>query len=348
MSVRPARRWTAALAAASALLLASCAGAPAGEDTSVAPEPSPTTASAADFPLTITSALGDAVIDAKPERVVTLGWGADDIALQLGTVPVGVEADTWAGDADGLRPWFREVVEEKGAALPAAVQMYPELDVDAIVALEPDLVLAPQSGLDQAMFDQLSALVPVVAHPGEAWGTSVEDQVRLAAQALGVPERGEELLAEREAALEKARTDHPEIVGKTFAYVYAGEPGSLYVYPPNDSRVALLSSLGLELDPAVEALEAPAGEFVASIGLENVDVLDDVDVLFTWFNSTEEQEATEGQDLFQRIPAFERGSYAPMLDRQLGMAVSVATPLSIPWALDQYLPQIVDAVSKVS
>ena len=350
MSARLSRRWPAALAAAAALLLASCAGSPTGNDTSAAPDADgpTTTAAGAGFPVTIASSLGDAVIDAKPERIVTLGWGADDIAIQLGTVPVGVEEDTWSGDADGLRPWFRAVVEEKGAALPEPIQMYPELDVDAIVALEPDLVIAPQSGLDQAMFDQLSAIVPVVAHPGEAWGTSVEDQVRLAAQALGETERGERLLLEREAALEQVRTDHPEIVGKTFAYVYAGEPGSLYVYPPNDSRVALLTSLGLELAPAVEALEAPAGEVVASLGRENVDILDDVDVLFTWFNSEEEQEATESQDLFQRIPAFERGSYAPMLDRQLGMAVSVATPLSIPWALDKYLPQIVDAVSKVS
>jgi len=344
MSLRIVRRW-AALSALAALALGACSAAPE--------EPTPTAGSSEAggsdvFPVTISHALGEAVIESRPERVVTLGWGADDIVLQLGTVPVGVEEDTWAGDEDKLRPWFRDLLEEQGAALPETIQMYPELDVDAIVALEPDVVIAPQSGLDQAMYDQLSAFVPVVAHPGEAWGTAVEDQVRLAAQALGVPEKGEELVAAREAALEQARTEHPEIVGTTFAYIYAGEPGSLYVYPPNDSRVALLTSLGLEVEPKVAALEAPEGEFVASIGLENVDVLDDVDVLFTWFNSEEEQQATESQDLFQRIPAFQRGSYAPMLDRQLGMAVAVATPLSIPWALEKYLPQIVDAVAKVS
>jgi len=34
-----------------------------------------------------------------------------------------------------------------------------------------------------------------------------------------------------------------------------------------------------------------------------------------------------------------------MLDRSLGMAVSVASPLSIPWALDRYVPQIAAAVA---
>lgn len=349
MPVRPTRARTVALLSGAALLLAACSGTPADDGPSSAPEASSPTTSDAAFPVTVTSSLGDAVIGAKPERVVTLGWGADDIAVSLGTVPVGVEADAWAGDADGLRPWFREAVEERGADLPQAIAMYPELDVDAIVALDPDLVLAPQSALDQAMFDQLSALVPVVAHPGDAWATSVEDQVRVAAEALGVPERGEEILAERQAALDSVKVEHPELADVTFAYVYlGGEPGTLQVYLPGDTRVALLTSFGLQLDPAVADLEPDPGTFVATLGLENADRLDDVDVLFTWFNDEAEQAAVESQELFARIPAFQSGAYVPMLDRALGMAVSVATPLSIPWAIDEYVPVITEAVAKVS
>ena len=122
---------------------------------------------------------------------MTLGWGAADIAFSLGTVPVGIEEDTWGGDADGYQPWFRDAVEDEGAELPETIAMYPELDVDAIIALEPDLVLAPQSGLEQDVFDQLSAFVPVVAYPGEPWQTSLEDQVTIAAEALGVPEKAD-------------------------------------------------------------------------------------------------------------------------------------------------------------
>src|SRR5690606_6798839 len=294
------RRWTGALAGlAAATLLAACStgsGSPSPSSPEATASGTATaTATAAPvaedaFPVTVTSSLGDAVIEAKPERVVTLGWGADDIAVSLGTVPVGVEADTWAGDADGLRPWFREAVEAQGVEIPQAIAMYPELDVDAIVALEPDLVLAPQSSLDQAMFDQLSAFVPVVAHPGDAWATSVDDQVTMAAKALGVPERGEEILAARDAAIAKAKADHPQFADVTFAYVYlGGEPGSMSVYMPGDARVALLTSLGLQLDPAVADLEPDPGTFVANLGLENADKLDDVDVLFTWFNDEAEQ-----------------------------------------------------------
>ncbi len=343
----PRRLALVAGVAAAAVALASC-GSSADES---APDTMTDDATvAADvFPVTIPSALGDAVIDAKPERVVALGWGAADISLSLGTVPVGIEIDTWAGDADGYQPWFREAVEAEGAELPATIDMYPELDVEKIIGLEPDLILAPQSGIDQATFDQLSEFAPVVAYPGEAWATSIEDQITIAAEALGVPDKAEATIAIGADALADAAAAHPEFAGKTFAYVYGGDqPGALSVYMPGDTRVTLLTDLGLVLAPSVADLPADPGSFVSTLGLENADQLDDVDVLFTWFNDTDEQAATEAQPLWQQIPAFQSGAYLPMIDRPLGMAVSVATPLSIPWALDTYVPQIAEAVSHVS
>jgi iron complex transport system substrate-binding protein len=334
-----------ATATAVALTLAACGGTSddAAGDGSVEPS------SDGQFPVSIESTLGTAEIAAKPERVVTLGWGAADIAFSLGTTPVGIESDTWGGDEDGYQPWFRQAVEAAGDELPTTIAMYPELDIDAVVALEPDLVLAPQSGLDQATYDQLSALVPVVAYPGEPWQTSLEDQVTIAAEALGVPEKAQPLLDERQAAIEKAATDNPELAGKTFAYVYGGDqPGALSVYLPGDTRVELLTGLGLELAPSVSALTSSPGTFTATLGLENADQLNDADLLFTWFNSAEEQASTEAQPLWAQIPAFASGAYVPMLDPKLGMAVSVATPLSVPWALDEYLPLITAGAAKIA
>ena len=332
-----------ATATAVALTMTACGG--SSDDSGSTPSASAGSA----FPVSIESALGTAEIPAKPERVVTLGWGAADIAFSLGTTPVGIESDTWGGDAQGYEPWFREAVEKAGDELPATIAMYPELDVDAVVALNPDLVLAPQSGLDQKTYDQLSAFVPVVAYPGDAWQTSLEDQVHIAAEALGVPEKAQPLLDERQAAIDKAASDHPELAGLTFAYVYGGDqPGALSVYLPGDPRVELLTGLGMTLAPSVSALTASPGTFVATLGLENADQLDDAQLLFTWFNDADEQAATEAQPLWAQIPAFASGAYVPMLDPQLGMAVSVATPLSVPWALDQYLPLITAGAAHVA
>ncbi|QTE31449.1 iron-siderophore ABC transporter substrate-binding protein [Pengzhenrongella sicca] len=343
-----ARRRLTALTAVGAVALTLTACASTDDDASASSSGDASEASSA-FPVTITSTLGEATIEAKPERVVAIGWGAADIALALGTVPVGIEADTWGGDADGYQPWFRAAVEEQGAELPATIVAYPEIDVEKIIGLDPDLIIATQSGIDQATFDQLSAYAPVVAHPGEAWATSSADQVSIAAQALGVPAKGDELIAATQDAYAAVAAEHPEFAGTTFAYVYGGDqPGALGVYMPGDTRVALLTDLGLELAPSVADLEPDPGSFYSTLGLENADALDDVDVLFTWFNDTDEQAATEAQPLWQQISAFSSGAYLPMIDRQLGMAVSVASPLSIPWALDTYVPQIAAVVAKAS
>ncbi|WP_129336491.1 ABC transporter substrate-binding protein [Cellulomonas endophytica] len=346
--MRHLRRTAAAgLAAATALVLAACGGTDAGDAAATASGGSGTAAAGA-FPVEIEGALGTAVIEARPERVVTLGWGADDIALGLGTVPVGIEVDTWGGDEDGYHPWFREAVEEQGAELPETIAMYPELDVDAVLALEPDLVLMPQSGIEQDTYDQLSEVVPVVAYPDAPWQTSLEDQVEIAATALGLPDRAQPLLDERRAAIEAAAAEHPELAGLTYAYVYAGtQAGALTVYMPGDTRVSFLSELGLELAPSAAALEPDPGTFAATLGLENADTLSDAQLLFTWFNDRAEQEATESQPLFAQIPAVASGAYVPMLDRALGMAVTTATPLGIPWALDAYLPMITSAAANV-
>lgn len=350
MRARPSRRslrGTLAAAAAGALVLGLAACGSSGSASSASPSGDDTAATAA-FPVTIESTLGKAVIDAAPKRVVALGWGAADIVLSLGVVPVGIEADTWGGDADGYQPWFRDAVEKKGATLPKTIAMYPEIDTEAIIALEPDVVIAPQSGLDQATFDLLSQFVPVVAHPGVAWQTPADEQVRIAATALGVPDKAQGVIDDTHAAISAARDAHPELAGTSFAYVWGGTPGSLDVYLKGDPRVNLLTDLGLTLAPSVADLKPATGSVgTSALGLENADRLADVDVLFTWFNDEAEQKATEAQPLWAQIPAVKRGSYVPMLDRQLGMAVSVASPLSIPWALDTYVPQIAAAIAKV-
>jgi iron complex transport system substrate-binding protein len=348
---RPAaRRGLAAVAVvgAAALTLAGCAG-DSSDDTTAGSGGESAAAEDGAFPVTIESALGEATIEQKPERVVALGWGAADIAYSLGTLPVGIESDDWAGDEEGFQPWFRDAVEAAGDELPETITMYPELDVEKVIGLEPDLILAPQSGIDQATFDQLSDFAPVVAYPGDPWATSVEDQITIAAEALGEPEKGTALIEDIQAQYDEVKEAHPEWADVTYAYVYGGDqPGALSVYMPGDTRVALLSGLGLQLAPSAAGLEADPGAFVATVGLENADTLDDVELLFTWFNDEAEQQATESQPLWQQMPAFASGAYLPMIDRQLGIAVTTATPLSVPYALDKYVPQIEEAVAKVS
>ncbi|NDL58685.1 iron-siderophore ABC transporter substrate-binding protein [Phytoactinopolyspora mesophila] len=343
--------WIVA-AAAAAFIMAGCANA---EDPAEADGAADTTAGAGDtgsdspeqFPVSIDSALGTAVIESPPERVVTIGWGPEDLVFALGVVPVGVEHDEWSGDEDGYRPWFREAVEEAGHELPETFMATPEIDMDAIVALEPDVIIAPNSGLTQSDFDVLNELAPTVAYPERAWATPWDTQIELIAEALGKSDQAPVLIDEITAYFTEAAAAHPEFEDVTFAYIYAVQPGLLHLYQRHDPRVEFLTRLGLQEVPELAEMELSEGQFTTDLGLEQADLLDDADIIVTWFNDDANQAEIEAQPLYARIPAVERGTYVPINDHHLAAASSLMTPLTVPWVLDDYLELISDAVDQL-
>ena len=347
MSARPrrstvGRRARAAAAVAAVALLAAC-GAGGGEAEDGAESSAPA-AEADAFPVTIEHALGTTEITEQPERVVTIGWGSQDTVLALGIVPVGVPADTWAGDPDtGLLPWTAEEVEELGGEAPTTFIDMPEVDVEEIALLAPDLVLATYSGITAEVYEQLSAIAPTVAYPDQPWLVSWQDQTVINGTALGRKADAEKLVEEMTDTIAAAAEANPTLEGKTFAYVYASPDGTLGAYVAGDPRVDLLTDLGMALAPSIDELEVPAGTFYVDLGTENTDLLADVDVLVTFFNDEAEQATVEGLGTFSSIPAVQRGSYVALLDRQLGMAMSTTTALSLPWGLEEFVPQLVTA-----
>jgi len=312
----------------------------------------PVAAAAADasaaFPVTLQSALGTAVIAKPPRRVVTLGLGADDVVVALGITPVGVARADWGGDADGYWPWVRAAITARGDPLPQTFAAYPELDIEAIVALQPDVVLAPFSGVSPEAFRQLSQRVPVVAYPERQYLTPMETQIDLIAAALDKRTQGEALKAQIRARLASAASRYPLLRDKTFAYVRLDpRSGNLGVYVVGDPRVDTLISMGMRLAPSVVQLKAANGSFAHSLGLEHADKLADADVLVTWFYAEQERERAMDVGLYAAIPAIGRGSALALTDASLVMASSSGAPLAVDWMLDRLGPRLEAAASRV-
>ncbi len=323
---------------------------PAAAPASSAPASNAAPAAAADrFPVTIDSALGQAVIPAPPKRVVTLGLGADDLALALGVVPVGTSRADWGGDADHYWPWVRAAIQAQGQPLPERITVYPELDIEKIIALRPDVVLAPFSGISPEAYAQLSRLVPVVAYPGQPFLTPVDTQIDLIAAALGKRTEAAALKARIHDALAQAARPYPELAGKTFAYVRA-DPGSgnFAAYVAGDPRVDTLSAMGLTLAPSVRGLRASAGHFAHYLGFEHADALGDADILVSWFYTPEERDRIAALPLYAAIPAVRRGAYVALSDPALVMASSSGTPLAVAWMLDRLAPQLAQAAKRAN
>ncbi|SMX77941.1 iron complex transport system substrate-binding protein [Brevibacterium sp. 239c] len=296
--------------------------------------------------VTIDHALGKAVIEDEPERVVTLGQGSTETAIALGKTPVGMEEYAWGSDDTGYMPWIHEAVKEKGDDLPKQFQGDTELDVEAIAELEPDVILAPWSGITADQYKQLDAIAPTVAYPEQPWTIKWDEQITTVGKALGQEKESEGLVDDIKKQLSEAKRS--EYKGLTFSYIYNDGPGTLGVFYPNEQRVAMVSALGLTPDPVVEELkkdyDAP-GTDSAVIGLENADKLNDSDLIFTFYSDEKSRKEIESQSVYSNIPAIKSGAVVTPEDQAFVTASSIINPLTVPWTLKRYVP-IIDKAAK--
>ncbi|HEY4572262.1 MAG TPA: ABC transporter substrate-binding protein, partial [Kribbella sp.] len=121
------------------------------------------------FPVTLKNTFGETTITQKPERIVTLGWNAQDVVYALGETPVGMPKVTYGPTADGVTAWDGDKFDKSRTTLLDTGDKYP---FEKIAALEPDVILAPYEGFDEATYKTLSGIAPTVAYPGAPWQTT--------------------------------------------------------------------------------------------------------------------------------------------------------------------------------
>ncbi|MET0956448.1 MAG: ABC transporter substrate-binding protein [Cryobacterium sp.] len=343
---------TLAIAASLALAatLAGCAGTTETATTAVAADAATPVEDGA-YPTTISHAFGEAVIEEEPERIVTIGISSEDTVLALGLVPVAVPDETWAGDEDGYLPWFRDAVEALDVPLPETLNVSDtgELDFEQILDLEPDIILAPYSGITETDYDRLNSIATTVAYAGEAWGiTSWQDQATIIGQALGRPAQTATLIEEAETAISDAAAAHPEFGGTTFAYGMALAEGSteLAFYDKKDGRVTFTEQLGLTMSLEVAEISAnrPADAWYGGVSLEKLDTVSP-DVFIAWGDDQAQVDASLANPLLAEWAPIAAGSDVWITDRELARATTSVSILSMDWALERYVPLLADAAA---
>lgn len=303
---------------------------------------------AAAFPVTIESALGAVTIKEQPKRVVTWGWSAQDNAIAMGVVPVGMPSYPYGGNADGVLPWVADALKKLNVATPELIDASgDEIPFEAVAKVNPDLVLAPYSGLTQDEYDTLSKIAPVVAYPDQPWATPWQDQVTIAGKALGLPDKAKELLTEIEQHIASLATQYSVLKGKTFFYGAANQPGQLNVYRANDPRVELLTQLGMVVSPSVAALDSgsTSSSYFYPLSLERLGEIK-TDLLVSYFADQAAADAFVQTPVVASMEAVKSGHFAPIVGESFVMASSAPSALSIPWMLDQYVPQLAAAAAR--
>lgn len=295
-------------------------------------------------PVTIEHAHGSTEITSEPERIVTVGWSDEAALLELGIVPVGMAASTYAGDEEGYLPWDLEKIEELGGEKPELFNTDDGLPVEEIAALDPDLILGVQSGMEENEYEQLSGVAPTIAYLDQPWMTPWQDEVRTIGEAVGRTDEAETAVADTEEYLDGLVEEHPEFAGASFAAgTLMPESGELGFYINGDPRNALLEQMGLTPAPFLEDVEAEENAFYGTMSQENADDID-ADVLVMWFNSEEGRESLEDSAVFGEVEAVKNGGFIGYTDRAASMAISSPNPLSIPWVMDDVAEDLSEAV----
>jgi iron complex transport system substrate-binding protein len=327
-----------ALAAVAALSLSACATASDDNTAGVSADGA--------FPVTIAHAFGETEIPAEPERVVTWGWGSTEAALALGVVPVAIEAQPYAGDENGVLPWVLEDLESKGAETPTILTTGgEEPPYEEIGAADPDVILAPYSGITEEQFEILSAIAPTVVYPEAAWSTPWKDVISIVGQSLGRDAEAETVISDIDAELAAAAEAHPEFEGKTIANVWDVNP-TFYVYTAEDPRVSFLTDLGFEIAPSVSELATGESPFYFTLSYEQLDQLES-DILISYSDNQEAADTFAGQSYAQAIPAVANGGLVEVVGTQVVSSVSPPTALSLSWSLDAYVALLSEAALAV-
>ncbi|MFC4099058.1 iron-siderophore ABC transporter substrate-binding protein [Paenibacillus xanthanilyticus] len=302
-----------------------------------------------EYPITIKHAFGEAVIESKPERVVTIQWANHDVALALGVVPVGFSAANYGvQDDSGLLPWTAEKLQELGVDKPNVFQDTDGLDFEAISDANPDVILAAYSGITQEDYDLLSKIAPVVAYQTTPWVTTWREQVLYNAMGMGMKAEGEQLIKDTENFIKEKASQHPNMQGKkvVWANFSAKDLSQIHVYTPADPRGEFLIDLGMTYPESVTKAITDATSYSMKLSAENADILNDADILISYGDDSL-YEAVKADPLLGKIPAIQRGSVIFIGNGTPLAASGNPNPLSIRYTIDEYLGLIGAAIDKV-
>jgi iron complex transport system substrate-binding protein len=291
--------------------------------------------------VTVEHALGTTTVAGAPQRVVALGPADTDAALALGVTPVGVAS---TGIGDGIPGWTRAAIDGAAPQVLEVTGDAQQVNLEAVAALEPDLILATGYYDVAAVYDQLSAIAPTLAYRTGPATDNWQEVTTQVGRALGRAEQAADVVESVEARLTAATDAHSDLKGRTFTFGYVTPEGVSTLRDPDDVMMSVPTALGFGLSPAVLAI--PQGEsFAVTVSRENVATLD-ADVLALYFGGDSAAQAEfEADPLVARLPVVQRGAVVTLDDEQF-YALRQPTALSLPYLLDEVAPRLAEAARR--
>lgn len=336
-----------------ALLLTGCSGnKKEAETTTSSSKSSATTNSAASniskedtsfSPIQLKHFFGETIVEKAPEKVATVDWNNADPVLALGIIPVGTSKANWGPVSElGLLPWTEAKYKELGESSPNVFSDLEGYDFEAISASNPDIILAPYSGMDEASYKRLSEIAPTLPFKEAAWKTTWKEQTLQVAEALGKAEEGKKLIDDAETFIKDTLAKFPKLSGKSAALFYLNptDLSSFSVYRGADPRGAYLQELGFRFPESIESKAEDKSSFYVQISSElALETLSDLDIIIT-YGDKKTVEAIKADAILSKIPAVQNGQIVVLENGGNLSAACNPSILSIYAELENYLATI--------
>lgn len=287
------------LMSVAALILAACGGSSESSDEEAAGEGE--TAET----YTVEHAMGTAEIEGTPEKVVILTNEGTEALLSMGVTPAGA-VQSWTGD-----PWYDHISDQMEGV--EVVGTESEVNVEAIAALEPDLIIGTKLR-QEAVYEQLQAIAPTVM--SETLKGDWQENFELYAEALNMSEEGEQVMADFDTRVE-------ELSGQLEEGGHLEKEISMVRFLAGDTRIyhkdsfsgIILNQLGFARPP-----EQDVDDFSENgVTKERVEAMEG-DVLFYFTYETGDGEANQNAEdwlndpLFQNLEVVQEGNIQEVSD----------------------------------
>lgn len=302
-----------ALAAGSAAAVTACRSDPPGTV-------------ADDGSVTVDHAFGETKVPAPPTRVISAGLTGQDCLLAVGVVPIAV-TEWFGGQPFAVWPWAMAAL---GAGQPAVLNINDGIDFEAITALNPDLIIATNAGLDQDTYTRLSNVAPTIAQAGQdAFFEPWKDQATAIGAAVFQHDQMQQLIADIDTRFTTLGTQTPAFTGKRALLLQGSLDDGGLVTTPAGWRTEFLTQLGFEI-PEVDAT-VPRDRMA--------EVLGGADMLI-WAADDAETAILTGDPIIA-----EQGGRNVFTGRDLAAAIAFCSPLSLPLVADQLPPMLSAALA---
>ncbi|WP_340051942.1 ABC transporter substrate-binding protein [Corynebacterium parakroppenstedtii] len=275
----------------------------------------------------------------KDSRVAAVGMGDGDTLIALGIIPV--ITTSYGVQPKALNSWTSEALQSRKIhdlpiVLDSTQEAFSTSVLETIAHKNPSLIVAINTAVDKEAHQRLSAIAPIATHSDKYQDYEIpwDEQIKEVCKAVDREGDASKLIDGAKESFKKYRDKHTDIQNKKAAIVMPYD-GKVAVYDDSAGRGQFITNMGYTIPQSVQG-DGSGGQssaFYHEISAENYDIFRGLDKLFV-IDYAGKSEAFLHDPVFSSLDVAQEGR-TQVLQEELGTAMSMPNPLSVPWALSK-------------